>query len=117
MEEVPAELLDEVTDVVPEDVVAVEYTGEGTEIMCWMSKSHKGHDMRLNTYPDDVVRLIEYDAGELILKYSISGEDIEDAYVASIEEAEDIIVEDNEMTEEIYGDVTELKWVKMTESE
>lgn len=113
----PSELLDDVTEVVQEDVVAVEYTGEGTEIMCWVAKSHKGHDMRLNTYPDDVVRLVEYGAGKLLLKYSITGEDIEDTPVASVEEAEDIIDEDNAMTEDLYLDAPGLKWVKVTEYE
>lgn len=117
VEEAPSELLDEVTEVVPGGIEVVEYVGEGTEVMCWVAKSHKGHDMRLNTYPDDVVRLVEYDAGELLLKYSITGEDIEDTPVASVEEAEEIIIEDNAMTEDLYQDAPELKWVKVTEYE
>lgn len=117
VEEAPSELLDEVTEVVPDGIEVVEYVGEGTEVMCWVAKSHKGHDMRLNTYPDDVVRLVEYGAGELLLKYSITGEDIEDTPVASVEEAEEIIIEDNAMTEDLYQDAPELKWVKVTEYE
>ena len=101
----------EVTEVVPDDIEVVEYVGEGTEVMCWVAKSHKGHEMRLNTYPDDVVRLIEYGAGELLLKYSITGEDIEDTPVVSVVEAKDIIDEDNAMTEDLYKDAPELKWV------
>ena len=115
VEEEPSELLNEVTEAVPRDTEVVEYVGEGHEVMCWVAKSHKGHDMQLNTYPDDVVRLIEYGAGELILKYSISGDDIEDTPVASVEESENIIDEDNTMTEDLYPDASGLKWVKVNE--
>lgn len=89
-----------------------DYTGEGVELMQWTSKSHKGHDLRLNTYPDDVVRLIELTNGKLFLQYSISGDNTENVPVDSVKEAEAIIEEDNDTTEELYPNTPDLQWGK-----
>ncbi|MFP4654446.1 MAG: hypothetical protein ACLFMM_02020 [Methanohalobium sp.] len=80
--------------------------------MKWSSKSHLGHELQVDTYPDDVVRLIKTNDGSLCLRYSIVSEEVDDIIVNSVEEAESIIEEDNITTEEIYPDNPELKWIK-----
>jgi len=100
-------------DIHPESIEDVhDYTGEGVELMRWTSKSHKGHELRLNTYPDDGVRLIELTSGKFVLQYSIAGTNIENVPVDSVKEADAIIGEDNDTTGELYPDSPELKWKK-----
>jgi hypothetical protein len=83
------------------------------EIIKWSSKSHYGHELQDETYPDDAVRLVKTTDGCLYLKYSIVPEEVDDVPVESVEEAVSIIEEDNNTTEEVYPGNPELKWTKI----
>lgn len=83
------------------------------EIIKWSSKSHYGHELQDETYPDDVVRLVKTPDDCLYLKYSIVSEEVDDVPVESVEEAVSIIEEDNNTTEEVYPDNPELKWTNI----
>ncbi|WP_292486883.1 hypothetical protein [Methanohalobium sp.] len=83
------------------------------EIIKWSSKSHYGHDIQDETYPDDVVKLVKTQDVCLYLKYSIVSEEVDDVPVESVEEAVSIIEEDNNTTEDMYPDNPELKWTKI----
>ncbi|MDK2825849.1 MAG: hypothetical protein PWQ63_1124 [Methanolobus sp.] len=84
-----------------------------TEIKTWVAESHKGYELGMDSLKKDSVRLILSEDGRLILRYDVAGETPFEMAVKSEEEAQNIIDEDNETTEQLYPDNPELKWIKI----
>ncbi len=79
-------------------------------MLLWTAKSHREHELGLETNNQDSVKLIETISGGLVLRYDVAGEEIFEIGVCSRNEAIRIIEDDNLITEKLYPDNPELKW-------
>jgi hypothetical protein len=95
------------------EYINAPYAAE-TEITVWAAKSQKGHELGINSFDNDHVRLMMAESGQLILRYDVAGESPFEMNVKSEEEAMQIIDEDNTTTEQLYPDNSELKWMKIS---
>ncbi|MHC1575756.1 MAG: hypothetical protein ACXQTE_00230 [Methanosarcinaceae archaeon] len=76
----------------------------------WECKSHGDDEIELDNDLRDVVSLIEFNDGTLVLKYELYVDEDITIPVDSIEEAMSIIEEDNATTEELYPGNPDIKW-------
>ncbi|WP_406656700.1 hypothetical protein V7O62_12680 [Methanolobus sp. ZRKC2] len=83
-----------------------------TEICRWTAKSQRGYEMGIDSFEDDHVRLLQLQNGQLMLMYNVAGEDDFEVEVSSAEEADELIIEDNLTTSELYPENPELQWHK-----
>lgn len=83
-----------------------------TELCKWTARSQHGYETGTNVLEEDYVQLLRLEGGDLMLRYNVTGEDVFETAVASPEEAESLIMEDNMTTARLYPENPELQWSK-----
>jgi hypothetical protein len=83
-----------------------------TELCRWTAKSQSGHEMGVDAPEEDHVQLLTSESGQLTLRYNVTGEDVFEIEVGSLEEAENVIYEDNMTTARLYPDISDFQWSK-----
>lgn len=95
------------------DGIDTSYAAE-TEIASWAAESQKGHELGIQSFGKDHVKLLLTESGRLVLRYEVAGESSFEMNVNSEDEACEIIEEDNATTEQLYPDNPQLKWIKIS---
>lgn len=85
---------------------------ECTELCRWTAKSQPGYETGIGAPGEDHVQLLASESGQLILRYNVTGEEIFEIEVGSLEEAENVIHEDNMTTACLYPDMSDFQWSK-----
>jgi len=83
-----------------------------TELCRWTAKSQSGHERGVDAPEEDHVQLLTSESGQLTLRYNVTGEEVFEIEVGSLEEAENVIYEDNMTTARLYPDISDLQWSK-----
>lgn len=83
-----------------------------TELCKWTARSQHGYETCADVPEEDYVQLLRLGSGGLMLRYNVTGEDVFETAVASPEEAESLIMEDNMTTARLYPENPELQWSK-----
>lgn len=89
-----------------------EITEVCTEICRWTAKSQQRYETGTDPCEDDYVRLLQLPGGQLVLRYNVAGEGTFEMEVGSTEEADNLILEDNLTTSELYPANPEMQWSK-----
>jgi|GEM_PF-1815004 len=111
-EELAYDIQAEEEPAIEDEVIPDNNQNQLTEICRWTAKSQRGYETGIDTYDDDYVRLLQLQNGQLVLRYNVAGEDTFEMEVGSIEEADNLIMEDNMTTSELYPENPELQWSK-----
>ncbi len=83
-----------------------------TELCRWTAKSQSEYETGVDAPEEDHVQLLASEDGQLTLRYNVTGEEVFEIEVGSLEEAEDVIYEDNMTTARLYPDILDLQWSK-----
>ncbi len=86
---------------------------EGIEIAHWTCANHHNLERDVAIYPSDTAVLLKMPDDSMMLAYNIGGEGRSHCGVDSLEQAEEMIFEDNESTQELYPDMPEALWCRV----
>jgi hypothetical protein len=82
------------------------------ELCRWTAESQLGSETGITAPGEDFVQLLSSVNGQLLLSYNVTGEDVFEIVVNSVEEAEKVISEDNMTTAMLYPGNPEFQWSK-----
>jgi hypothetical protein len=83
-----------------------------TELCRWTAESQLGYETGIKSPGDDFVQLLRSGNGQMMLRYNVTGEEVFEISVDSVEEAEKLISEDNMTTLMLYPGKPEFQWSK-----
>lgn len=86
---------------------------DGVEIARWTCANHHNLERGVAIYPQDTAVLLKMPDDSLMLVYNIGGEGRSHCVVDSLGQAEGMIFEDNESTQELYPDISEALWQRV----
>jgi hypothetical protein len=86
--------------------------GAQVELCRWIAESQLGPESGIAALGEDFVQLLSSVNGQLLLSYNVTGEDVFEIVVSSVEEAEKVISEDNMTTAMLYPGNPEYQWSK-----
>jgi hypothetical protein len=89
-----------------------QHTPACAELCRWTAESQLGYDTGIDSPGDDFVQLLKSGNGQMMLKYNVTGEEVFEIDVGSVEEAEKVISEDNMTTSILYPGNPEFQWSK-----
>lgn len=87
--------------------------GDGVEITRWICANHQNIERGVAIYPQDTAVLLKMSGDSMMLVYNIGGEGCSHCVVDSLEQAEVMIFEDNESTQELYPGMSEALWCRV----
>ncbi|WP_292462472.1 hypothetical protein [Methanolobus sp.] len=82
------------------------------ELCRWIAESQLGPENGIAATGEDFVQLLSSVNGQLFLSYNVTGEDVFEIVVGSVEEAEKVISDDNMTTAMLYPGNPEYQWSK-----
>ncbi|MDP2217265.1 MAG: hypothetical protein Q8J68_08270 [Methanolobus sp.] len=82
------------------------------ELCRWTAKSQLGYETGIDSPGNDFVQLLKPGNGQIMLRYNVTGEEVFEIGVGSVEEAEKVISEDNMTTSMLYPGNPEFQWSK-----
>ncbi|AFV24792.1 hypothetical protein Mpsy_2589 [Methanolobus psychrophilus R15] len=82
------------------------------ELCRWTAESQLASETGIAAPGDDFVQLLRSGSGQMMLRYNVTGEEVFEIDVHSVEEAEKVISEDNMTTSMLYPGNPEFQWSK-----
>ncbi|MCK5661699.1 MAG: hypothetical protein KAH86_10080, partial [Methanosarcinales archaeon] len=104
---------DTVHEVAPIQDSGDSVMDDGVEIVRWTCANHHNIERDVAIYPPDTAVLLKMPDDSMMIVYNIGGEGCSHCVVDSLKQAEEMIFEDNESTQELYSGMSEALWQRV----